>query len=73
MRDFGGGCDMRTTRAIALKQHKSLGDVVSDLARRVLHRPRALAVRNGVPLLPMNDRKAVVASETVNALRDALP
>ncbi|GAD60525.1 hypothetical protein MBEBAB_2775 [Brevundimonas abyssalis TAR-001] len=46
---------------------------MSDLARRVLHRPRALAVRNGVPLLPMNDRKAVVASETVNALRDALP
>ena len=60
-------------RALADQQHKSLGEVVSDLARRALHRPQAPAVRNGIPLLPMSDDKAVVTLETVNALRNELP
>lgn len=60
-------------RALALQQHRSLGEVVSDLARRALHRPQAPTVRNGIPLLPLSDDKAVVTLETVNALRDELP
>jgi hypothetical protein len=85
---FDDGCSleaaMRTTlaidddvltaaKAIAEQQHVSIGQVVSDLARRALHRPQAPATRNGVPLLPMRNEQAVITLETVNALRDDLP
>ena len=75
--------DMRTTlaidddvlmvaKALARQQHKSVGEVVSDLARRALQRPAPPAERNGVPLLPMRDSQAVVTLDIVNALRDEL-
>ncbi len=57
-------------RAIAQQQHRSIGEVVSDLARRALHRPQSSTTRNGIPLLPRSDDRAVVTLETVNALRD---
>jgi hypothetical protein len=60
-------------KAIARQQHKSLGVVVSELARRALRRPAALSIRNGVPLLPVRDAGAVVTLDIVNALRDELP
>ncbi|RJF87953.1 CopG family transcriptional regulator [Oleomonas cavernae] len=60
-------------KAIARQQHKSIGEVVSDLARRALHRPQAPAVRNGIPLLPVRDTQAVVTLDIVNTLRDELP
>ena len=60
-------------KAIARLQHRSIGEVVSDLARRALHRPSPPAVRNGVPLLPQRDNPTVVTLEIVNALRDELP
>lgn len=64
---------LTVAKAIAQQQHTSVGKVVSDLARRSLHRPRAPVSRNGVPLLPVSDQKAVVTLEIVNALRDELP
>lgn len=86
MRDDGckGLFVMRTTlaidddvlmaaKAIAQQQRRSVGEVVSELARRALQRPAPPAVRNGVPLLPVADPKAVVTPEIVNALRDELP
>ena len=60
-------------KAIAQQQRKSVGEVVSELARRALRRPNAPALRNGIPLLPLSDPQAVVTLETVNALRDELP
>lgn len=60
-------------KAIARQRHTSVGKVVSELARRALHRPRAPVSRNGVQLLPVRDRQAIVTLETVNALRDELP
>jgi hypothetical protein len=60
-------------RAMARQQRKSLGEVVSDLARRALRRPQAPTARNGIPLLPVSDEAAVVTLETVNKLRDELP
>jgi hypothetical protein len=79
-----GGLSLRTTlaidddvliaaRAIARQQRKSVGEVVSELARRALRRPRAPESRNGVRLLPISDPQAVVTMETVNALRDEMP
>jgi len=60
-------------RAIAQQQHRSIGEVVSDLARRALHRPQPSMMRNGMPLLPRGNDQAVITLETINGLRDALP
>lgn len=59
-------------KAIAQQQHRSIGEVVSDLARRALHRPQPPRRRNGIPLLPRGDDQALVTFETVNALRNEL-
>ncbi len=76
---------MRTTLAIdddvlaaakhlAERQGKTVGEVVSTLARQSLHRsPRSSAVRNGVPLLPRRKGALPVTPELVNQLRDELP
>jgi hypothetical protein len=60
-------------KAIAEQENRSLGEVVSDLARRALHRPKPAKARNGVPLLSRGGRRAVVTLQAVNALRDELP
>lgn len=77
---------MRTTLAIdddvlaaakhlAERQSKTLGEVISTLARNGLQ-PRsrsAPTVRNGIPLLPTRQGAAPVTLEMVNQLRDELP
>lgn len=57
-------------KAIARQQGRSVGEVVSDLARRALRRPQPSPMRNGIPLLPRGDGQTLVTLETVNALRD---
>ena len=57
-------------RALAEQQRRSVGDVVSDLARQSLRRPRRQKTRNGVPLLPVRNPDVVVTLELVNKLRD---
>ena len=64
---------LNAAKAIARRQRKSLGEVISDLARRGLRRPQAPTERNGIALLPVTDAQAVVTLETVNALRDEAP
>jgi hypothetical protein len=64
---------LTVAKAIAQQQHSSVGKVVSDLARRALRRPAAALSRNGVQLLPVSNRQAVVTLDTVNSLRDELP
>ena len=59
---------LTVAKAIAEQQHTTVGRVLSDLARRAMHRPEAPVSRNGFPLLPVSDRQAVVTLETVNAL-----
>ena len=76
--------DMRTTividddvllaaRAIAERQHRNLGEIISDLARRSLPRPDPSAERNGIPLLDTRSASRPVTLQTINALRDELP
>jgi len=79
---FDVRCQMRTTLAIdddvlgaakklADQQHRSLGAVISDLARQALRRPAKGGERNGIPLLtPRSD--TLVTLDTVNALRDEI-
>jgi len=64
---------LAAARAIAQQQHRSVGEVVSDLARRALHRPQPPAMRNGIRLLPRRDDRSVVTPDIVNALRDEAP
>ena len=64
---------LAAAKAIARQQNKSVGQVVSELARRALRRPEAPGSRSGFPLLPVSNPRAVVTLETVNVMRDELP
>ncbi len=64
---------LAAARTIAERQGKTIGAVVSELARRSLRTAKAKGMRNGVPLLPVKNVRAVVTPELVNALRDELP
>ncbi|RBP09234.1 hypothetical protein DFR50_12271 [Roseiarcus fermentans] len=58
---------LTAAKAIA---RQSVGEVVSELARRALRRPATARERNGVPLLQRGPDDAPVTLEIVNALRD---
>lgn len=60
-------------RAQAERQKKSLGDVISALARQSIRRDDVQDVWNGIPQLPVRDKRVVVTMEMVNRLRDELP
>ena len=61
-------------RAIAAHDGRSLGEVVSDLARQTLHRRElATTTRNGLPLLPSRGRPGSITLDLVNRLRDEEP
>ena len=66
---------LAAARHLAERQQKSVGEVISALARQGLHRGtgKAPAVRNGVPLLPSRRGATPVTLELVNHLRDELP
>ncbi len=61
---------LAAAKALARQEHKTIGEVMSELARRSLSRPVAQRQRNGVPLLPVSNAAAVVTLDIVNALRD---
>jgi hypothetical protein len=78
------GVTMRTTlsidddvliaaRGLAERQHKSVGEVISDLARQALQ-PRSPTgpARNGITLLASGPHARPVDLELVNQLRDEL-
>jgi len=64
---------LMAAKAIARQQRKTVGEVVSDLARHSLRPPQDTNVRNGVPLLPVSNPAAIVTLDIVNSLRDELP
>lgn len=57
-------------KAMAAQQQRSLGKVISELARRSLRRPQGSGERNGVPLLSTRPDTPPVTLGIVNALRD---
>jgi hypothetical protein len=65
---------LAAARYLAEREHKSVGEVISALARQGLERASRTArtQRNGVPLLPRRGG-ATVTPELVNQLRDELP
>ncbi|HVY15338.1 MAG TPA: hypothetical protein VHB27_08925 [Rhodopila sp.] len=60
-------------KALARQQNRSLGEVVSALARRSLERPAPEGSRNGIPLLAPRTDSPPITLELVNALRDEAP
>lgn len=60
-------------KAMARQQDRSVGEIISDLARRSLRRPQAGGERNGIPLLSSRPDSPAVTLDIVNALRDELP
>ena len=68
---------LEAARGLAAMERRSVGEVVSDLARRGLQRDsrgRGKAVRrNGVPLLQSSTAPKPVTMELVNRLRDEAP
>lgn len=65
---------LAAAKGLAAVQHKSVGEVISELTRQAL-RPNMQGAksRNGVPLLPVRAGSTAVTPELVNQLRDELP
>ena len=61
-------------RAIAERDGRSMGEVISDLARQTLSRREPMRRNSlGLPMLPSEGRKSIVTLELVNRLRDETP
>ena len=64
---------LAAAKGLAARQHKTVGEVVSALARQALRPAKpSRGVRNGVPLLTVRVGAAPVTPELVNQLRDEL-
>ena len=66
---------LAAAKHLAERERKSLGEVITALARHGLSRQArgVRAVRNGVPLLPALKGATPVTLELVNQLRDESP
>jgi hypothetical protein len=61
---------LAAARALAERDGRTLGQVISDLARRALQPVGAPKIRNGVPLLALRKGTAAASLELINRLRD---
>jgi hypothetical protein len=61
---------LAAARSRAELENRSIGDVLSELARTALRGTVTTATRNGLPILRRAHRGEVVTLEIVNALRD---
>jgi hypothetical protein len=65
---------LAAAKELATRQGKSVGEVISSLARQALQPKRPTGrKRNGVPLLPARPGTTRGTLELVNQLRDELP
>lgn len=64
---------LAAAKGLADRQQKTVGDVISALARQALQSKMPVDVRNGVPLLPGRSGVPSVTPELVKRLRDELP
>jgi hypothetical protein len=83
---FDAGAVMRTTlaidddvlaaaKALAEQRKRSVGEIISELARQSLRQPATVnnRERNGIPLLAPKAGSRPVTFDLVNALRDEAP
>ncbi len=64
---------LTAAKAIAQQTDRTIGEVLSDLARSALRPKSQVRERNGIQLLPVRNPQAIVTPEIVNRLRDELP
>ena len=65
---------LTAAKGLASRQRKTVGEVISALARQALCPAVARGeTRNGIALLPVRADVVTVTSELVNQLRDELP
>jgi 3'-phosphoadenosine 5'-phosphosulfate sulfotransferase (PAPS reductase)/FAD synthetase len=65
---------LAAAKAMARQSDRTIGDVISDLARKALDRPKVMGMRNGIPLLTRQTGVPVpITLELVNELRDEFP
>jgi len=65
---------LAAARDLAEYQQKTVGEVISSLARKALRPAEPVrVVRNGIRLLPIQPGSSPVTLEHVNQLRDELP
>lgn len=60
-------------KEIARQQGRTLGRVLSDLARQALTQRAAVATKHGLPQFPVQPDAGVVTLDLVNRLRDEAP
>jgi hypothetical protein len=63
---------VRAAEKLAREQDRTVGEVISELARRSLPADTEIVYRNGIPQLPRHPG-GVVTMEMVNELRDEEP
>ncbi|AOO80636.1 hypothetical protein SAMN05216304_103628 [Bosea sp. OK403] len=63
---------VRAAEKLALEQNRTVGEVISELARQSLPAGTEITYRNGIPQLPRRPG-VVVTMELVNELRDEEP
>lgn len=62
---------MAAAKAIAERENKTVGEIVSTLVRKALRPSQpGRRTRNGIPLLPARGSPKTVTLEIVNRLRD---
>ncbi len=62
---------LATAKALAARQRKPLGEVISGLIRRAVEPPaQAATERNGIPLFPVSQAARPVTPEIVRELLD---
>jgi hypothetical protein len=64
---------LRAAKEIARQRKKTVGQVLSDLARDALTRKPRVTQKNGLPVFPRQPNAKVVTLELVNELRDESP
>ena len=64
---------LAAARALAARQGRSLGEVVSELARKGLAPVPVPARRNGIRLMPVRPDALPTSLDTINRLRDGDP
>ncbi len=64
---------LAAARALAQGQGRTLGEVVSELARKGLAPAAAPQFRTGIRLMPVRADARPMTMEEINALRDEVP
>jgi hypothetical protein len=64
---------LEAARTLAQHHKTSVGEVISDLARRSMEPAPVFNTRNGIPQLPRRRNGHPVTMELVNRLRDEIP